>query len=435
MKATTTFTATILLAMASNVFSTAGVSTALGRYSFDYALMGDGRSRPIQVFDNGEKTYLQFPKGVDIPAFFSVDGSHHFVPGQEGPYITIDGVPRDFVAQMGLSRTRITHANLATTAVQTSPSAKAVLPPVQAPARAAGVQLASIAPVAIGSRLSESARVPNSWMDNSYAQPRRGDEVVWTGGASAKQHERAVHFVHGKAKLTREGTRALSELARAIDGAVAITVVGRDDDSDKEGLGEARARVLTEALVRGGVQRELIREKTAASNDAAVVRKGKDTLVASVVRWVDAVPVQARAAEPTGRQVPAAQLDLARQLAEGLISPSDALERIRKLVPRDPAQQSAAPQVAEKPAAGKWEIRQGDGTLEGMLQRWGNASGWKVLSKGAPEVRINGAAEFESPEFIKAAEYAVAQAKQAGYRIKATAYSNKVLVLSEEESK
>ena len=67
-----------------------------------------------------------------------------------------------------------------------------------------------------------------------------------------------------------------------------------------------------------------------------------------------------------------------------------------------------------------------------MLKRWGQDAGWRVLSKGAPNIEIHGDAEVDRREFLHAADYAITQAKQAGYRIKATAYSNNVLVLTGE---
>lgn len=377
MNSKQTFAVTVLLAVAGNVFSVAAPALSIGRFSFDYEIAGDGRSRPIQVFDNGAKTYLQYSAGVDVPAFFSPNGDQHFVPTQEGPYAVIAGAPRDLIAQMGLSRTRITHASLATSAARNERERR---------------NTAELTPVG---RLRDQP-APNAWTDNSYAQPRRGDHIIWTQGSqSANLKDQKVLFIKGEARINPDAAKAVTALAKRIPSNAQVTVVGRDDDSYKEGLAEARARSLREALVRAGVAREQIQERAAAPDEAETTKRGTQTLVASVVRW----------SEPT-------------------------VTEIRSPVPSVPV--VGPTPIAKAAGPVTWQVRASDGTVEGMLKRWASVSGWQVLNKGAPEVKVTGDAEFVMPDFVKAADFAIVQARTVGYRIKATAYSNNVLVITEE---
>lgn len=418
-----TLLATLLQALAPNAFAgggTAAASATLGRYSFDYAIVGEGRSRPLQVFDSGEKTYLQFSREGDIPAFFSADGSRQFLPTLEGPYAVINATPRDFIAQMGLSRTRITHASLLTNAVQSSPAGAPVLPQPGAPAQ----QLA----VAANARI-QTVVVPNGWMQNTYAQPRRGDVIEWVPGAAARKEERRVAFDLGESKLTREAEKATAIIAASIPAGARVVIVGRDDDSYKEGLGQARARAIKKALMFNGVAEGNISEITATASDSDIRTEGKTTRVVSAVRWDSPLAVAELASDPARR-------DVGQMLASGAITPSQAMTALRSNTAGAGALPPPPPAPAPEPtlaAAPKWAVRKADGTVASMLRRWGDSAGWKVLDQGAPEIPILGDEELERASFIDAAEYALKQAKAAGYRLLAESFPNKVLVLSTEK--
>jgi hypothetical protein len=101
------------------------------------------------------------------------------------------------------------------------------------------------------------------------------------------------------------------------------------------------------------------------------------------------------------------------------------------LAPSASAAQVAAP-TPDPLADVNWKIRTADQNFVAMLKRWGAEHSWKVVDKGAPEIRIEGDASLDRPTFLSAADYAVSQARAAGHRIKAEAYANKVLVLTED---
>lgn len=48
---------------------------AVARVSGSYKLSGSVAIRPTLIWDNGEKTFLDWPEGVEAPAIFAIDTS------------------------------------------------------------------------------------------------------------------------------------------------------------------------------------------------------------------------------------------------------------------------------------------------------------------------------------------------------------------------
>ena len=65
-----------------------------GRYSFSWRLSGDRAVAPLQVFDNGRQTWLQFAPQQAVPAIFerSTLGDRPLTYRREGDYIVLAGV-------------------------------------------------------------------------------------------------------------------------------------------------------------------------------------------------------------------------------------------------------------------------------------------------------------------------------------------------------
>jgi len=65
-----------------------------GPYYFAWRLSGDRAVGPLQVFDNGRDTWLQFTPDQALPALFGVrDEVEYLLPYQRrGPYVHITGV-------------------------------------------------------------------------------------------------------------------------------------------------------------------------------------------------------------------------------------------------------------------------------------------------------------------------------------------------------
>lgn len=83
-----------------------------GPFNFDWALSGDRTIAPLQVFDNGVKTWLQFPVGAPVPAVFARSGAESggvfpvqpdrlLALVQQGDYVVVNEVPDQLVFRGG----------------------------------------------------------------------------------------------------------------------------------------------------------------------------------------------------------------------------------------------------------------------------------------------------------------------------------------------
>lgn len=78
------------------------------RYDFDWRLSGDRQVAPLQVFDNGSQTWLQFAPGQALPAIFADSGGvERPVPyTRREPYAVLDGKWPALVLRGGRLRAR-----------------------------------------------------------------------------------------------------------------------------------------------------------------------------------------------------------------------------------------------------------------------------------------------------------------------------------------
>ena len=76
--------------------------------NFAYSYRGDAALRPLRAFDDGVKTYLQFPENRRVPAIFTVaaDGSEAIVNvHRAGRYFVVHSVAAQFTLRDGPVRT------------------------------------------------------------------------------------------------------------------------------------------------------------------------------------------------------------------------------------------------------------------------------------------------------------------------------------------
>ncbi len=76
---------------------------AAGAYDFSYRVSGDRRVAPVQVFDDGRNTYVQFKTGQTVPAIFTADDSGERLASytSTSPYVVINGTTRELVMRIG----------------------------------------------------------------------------------------------------------------------------------------------------------------------------------------------------------------------------------------------------------------------------------------------------------------------------------------------
>lgn len=79
---------------------------AAGRYHFDWRLSGDADLAPLQVFDDGHDTWLQYPADQAAPAVFSrtAAGDRLLRVRRSGDYLVLRGVPEHLLMRGGLSQ-------------------------------------------------------------------------------------------------------------------------------------------------------------------------------------------------------------------------------------------------------------------------------------------------------------------------------------------
>lgn len=419
-------------------------SNRVGAYDFSYATTGDNSVKPVQVFDDGRNTFLQFRAGTAVPAIFSSrnGGMQLVLPSSEGPYVRLPDLHGSLVLQLGRAQAQVVHAggsrlDAPQLSVNTQAGQQPLVPGAQ---YAAGAQLvASLSAVPLNMN-SAPALVDDGLQRNSYATPRRGDAVVWHTQPSAvdlQRSDRDVWFPQGSMQVTAVARTALNMLARSLPSSARIIVTGRDDESYKDGLDRARAHAIRDVLIKAGVasERITVRQGAAGKRDGRL--------------WASTVTVEtaADAAAPGGAAARSTAVvdNLQNLIRAGVLrqEQAEAIMRTQGMSLPQVTQAAAAPApVAASQAGGQqrpastapvvkgWEVRKADATVQQMLVRWAGEAGWTLVWKDGPVIPITGDRALPASDFISAADVVVAQSQAAGYRIAATAYSNSTLVIT-----
>ncbi|MDX3907344.1 MAG: TcpQ domain-containing protein [Pigmentiphaga sp.] len=80
-----------------------GPAGAGSAYDFAYRVVGDTRVAPVQVFDDGRQTYMQFRVGQLLPAIFRVEpqGEKLASVAWQGGYAVVEGTAGEFSLRIG----------------------------------------------------------------------------------------------------------------------------------------------------------------------------------------------------------------------------------------------------------------------------------------------------------------------------------------------
>lgn len=363
----------------------------VGAYDFGYLLSGDARAKPVQVFDDGRDTYFQFRAGEPMPAIFAArNGAPQLlVPTQEGPYVRVPQVHGRFVLQVGRAQANVVHGSgerpdaPALTAVagngMTTPYTGSGSP------GAGGRLVASLSPVAIALDPDDTA------LDrHSHATPLKGDRVYWP--ERSEQAEHAIGFPRGGYVLSREAQKALAAIVARAAPAARFTVIGRDDDSYKEGLERARAQALRDALVKSGIAGDRISVRT------GVAKAGRENL------WESTVVVQTPEHAPA--MTPAAPRD-------------------QQPAPRVSTTAAPAPEVPD----GGFTLSLADKTVSGAVRRWAEALKYQVVwdAPAQLDAPIAGEARLPVQNLREALNHLVRGLLEKGYALEVTIYANRVI--------
>lgn len=86
-------------------------TVALDRVAFNYSIQGDAEFRPLQVFDDGRRTFLRFAEGLQaFPALFALEEGDLRVLNfsVEDPFVVVQGVVDALLLKLGKSEVRVT---------------------------------------------------------------------------------------------------------------------------------------------------------------------------------------------------------------------------------------------------------------------------------------------------------------------------------------
>lgn len=392
----------------------------VGSYDFSYMTTGSLRASPVQVFDDGRNTYFQFRAGEAIPAIFAQqNGSMQLlVPLHEGPYVKVERVHGQFTLQLGRAQAMVVHG--AGTRLD-APPMQAVAPSGMSTAYHGGEVrpgtrvVASLAPAA-------PALVDDALERNSYATPTRGDRVGWVAPEMRVQ-EHVVWFPKGSTTLGPMGRKLVQGLARSTSASGRFIVMGRDDESLKEGLEQARADAMRDALVAAGVGRDRITTKI------GVAGKRDKNLWESNIRVEVASESLVATSRSASTQAPSndARGNIQSLIRSGVLT----LDQGNALLARGGVQAAPSTQVApslDVPPGG-FRMVAADKTVQTTIRRWATSVNYSVVWEVPADLdaQVSGDAIVQAGSIKEAVERLLASLRQAGYSLDATFYSNRVI--------
>lgn len=395
--------------------ATGADSVRVGAYDFSYASTGDTRARPVQVFDDGRSTFFQFRAGDAVPAIFSHQGGipQLLVPTQEGPYIRVAELHGRFVLQVGRAQANVVHAGGGR---QDAPALNVVTPsglatPYSGGAVGDGSRLvASLAPIGLGTAIDDAVN------RNSYATPRKGDAVTWVD-AEPKRSEFSVMFAKGSAVLTAEGRKVIASVAKMDGPQSHVVVIGRDDESLKEGLDRLRADTLKAALVKAGVDPTRLTTRVGVAG-TPIATRWPSTLQVETER-----PAPARTLDP---RLATIRANLDALVKAGVLRPDQA-----QAIAVQHGAKASAPAAVEPVRAG-FTLTASDKTLQNTLRRWAQQSNFQLVwdAPAALDAPILGEASIPGATIQEALERLLVGLKEKGYALDATVFSNRVIRLT-----
>lgn len=399
----------------------------VGAYDFTYMSSGSLRATPVQVFDDGRNTYFQFRAGEAIPAIFAQNNGvmKLLVPTHEGPYIKVPEVHGQFTLQLGRAQAMVVHGG----------GTRLDVPPIEQLAENGVATPYSGGPVRPGSRLVASlapsipALVDDAQDRNSYATPVRGDRVAWVA-PEASVTEHTIWFPKGSHVLGPQGRKLLAAIATRVAPGDHLEVVGRDDETLKEGLDQARANSLRDALVKAGVSAEAITTRVAVAG-----KRDKNLWESNVRVSAQAKMRDARQPATQTRAMDANHANIQALVRSGVLTVEQGNAMLRRQATQAAIESrnvtTLTPPTVMHPAVppGGFRMLATDKTVQGTVRRWAAAVGHTIVWEVPPELdaQVSGDAAIQATSIKEAIERLLSGLRQAGYALDATVYSNRVI--------
>ena len=353
------------------------IQAKVGDYDFLYLTSGDARVKPAQVFDNGKETWFEFRPLQSTPAIFGeINGrTEVLIPTADGPYMKVGVVSGKFTFAFDKLQATAVYGGVGR---GDAPEIMAVTKSGMASTYKG--QYPVDPDVKLISNLVVQPSVPAvDIQTNSYATPTKGDRVAWTQ-SEAEVVDLPIYFAKGSAVLSNQGRKALELILDRSKSASSILVVGRDDDSHKDLLGEQRTSALKAALIEAGVDESRIKTLTG------------------------------QMAEPVGKLWPS-NIRLEYEVQKPMVHPEE-----------------VAAKQPDAPADG-FTFKAADQRVSNTVRRWSAAMNYQVIWDAPADLDapVTGPGLIYAASMKEALSKLMVGLKKSGYDLQITIYSNRVI--------
>jgi outer membrane protein OmpA-like peptidoglycan-associated protein len=356
--------------------NTTATPTPKTSFDFNYEIGGDEGTVPVQVFDDGERTYFQFRETLKLlPIIFKVgvDGQREQVPFERrSPYVIVNDISKRYYLSNGVGQSSIEYVG-----------ARAVNPPRPLTIEAAVAKVAEALQPSVAAPAKVAAASPAPVQTLPLASP--------TG--EAKTVYRDIVFPKGANVIPRSMESDLDAVGSDLKKAVGVVVYARTDRGGTLALRDQRGAAIKRALVSRGVPDSAItviadpeiREDAEGGGfvsslfiklpptPARPAQVAMTPAPAPMPSYVAPAAVAQKPAQPDAASHPkvlAATEDLLRQ---GLVTPEMATQILMRLKDATPTEGYRI-----------WEIRQSDRDLRSVLTTWVRQAGWSELVWNTP---------------------------------------------------
>ncbi|ABD71938.1 hypothetical protein Rfer_4251 (plasmid) [Rhodoferax ferrireducens T118] len=344
-------------------------------FDFGYRSAGENDLKPVQAFDDGERTYLQM-KGALVPVVLaSVDGKMTMLQVKNnGQYLVVPAITNKLTLQFANLSAKVTYTGAGRN--RTVLAKDAVLRQDMTPVEPS--------PGAMSSRVKFAATVYGS------AKPLIGDPYP----DEFIDRDALIPFAKGKSQVSKI---AAAKLVLALAGSgtvVKVVITGRDDQVYLEGLARARAIAMRDRILAAGVpiERIVLKEGLARDNENDVITSD------IMVTWRSVDERTTRHAVPVV---------------------------VASVAPAPSMQPMPAP---AKASAVKWLMAKNDQNISTVLSKWAASEGWSLIWKASQDIPVTGDATLIAESLLDAVNVVVAQANKIGYPL-AVEVNNKVLTI------
>lgn len=372
IKAVKTLLISSVGALAITVYAAAASSSVNQSFDFGYEVGGDSATIPLQVFDDGKRTYFQFREQLKLlPIIFRIgtNGEREQMPFERrAPYVIVSDISKRFYLSNGVGQASVEYVGARTTDTTKPISFDEAVAKV-----VAAIQPADSSPIKSPVQIALAPVV----------------RVAPTSMTDLRTVYRDLAFAPQSASLNAPAEIILESILPEINNASGIVVYGRNDRGGNAKLAHLRGAAIREWMFKRNVYPNIVTVIADPEVRPDVEGKGflssvfitvKPSLTttsnaqASVVAMATPMPLSVGSLakksmpqpEPSSNpNVLAATTEL---LQKGLISPEMATQVLMRL--RD---------STKTEGYRIWESRPSDRDVKNVMDAWVKQAGWAEL--------------------------------------------------------